>query len=380
MRTILKILRNLSTSIHVSFFICRKRSFHNSPHCSTSSDVKNIMPVDSSASTTTATRCDVVLGVNYEGGRVLDHALALPGCIGAVNAQIAMDAPFAGHVAHEGVRSQGRSEAQFEGYDEAALVRSLAQLFGAVREQMTDAKAAGDGRQQPLALVIQIARGRSGRGFYDEVVAPALQGGFEAEQSCAMAVTHLETAGKGEPPSGKLPALPPSSGSDKVLPVVVKYGYRTTEYFRGFHGNKKEALPSQEEKENEEETATEFFFVNIGMFARLGVATATLTAAVDGSQQRLDVNSVATEQLALPAVGSLLQPMWAVDVEYATETVGKATGGLSRVEYRTIDASRCAAFAEAAPCRLWLAGLGDRMPFVTPEHYDEQQLLALFKD
>ena len=47
---------------------------------------------------------DVVCGVNYEGGKVMEHANAFDLCQGALNLQIAMDAPFAGEVAGETVR------------------------------------------------------------------------------------------------------------------------------------------------------------------------------------------------------------------------------------------------------------------------------------
>ena len=46
----------------------------------------------------------VVCGVNYEGGKVIEHAEAFQPCAYALNLQIAMDAPFAGEVAAESVR------------------------------------------------------------------------------------------------------------------------------------------------------------------------------------------------------------------------------------------------------------------------------------
>ena len=48
-----------------------------------------------------------VHGVNYESGKIERHAQRLAHCIGSINAQIAMDAPFHGAVANEALRARG---------------------------------------------------------------------------------------------------------------------------------------------------------------------------------------------------------------------------------------------------------------------------------
>ena len=105
------------------------------------------------------------LGINYEGGKCVEHALRQPGCIAAYNCQIAMDAPFeAGQDAPEQVRALGRSELTLGATDPG------------LRDQLMPvlAAAAAHAGSTSADLVIQVARGRSAAPFWDAVVAPVL--------------------------------------------------------------------------------------------------------------------------------------------------------------------------------------------------------------
>ena len=95
------------------------------------------------------------VGINYEAGRMITHILRYSNCIGFANCQIAMDAPFAGRIADESVRSVGRSETLFESYNENKLIKELACVFNKIRDTYGEIK-----------LVIQMARGRSERQMY----------------------------------------------------------------------------------------------------------------------------------------------------------------------------------------------------------------------
>lgn len=98
-------------------------------------------------------------GVNYEGGKILAHARKQKGCVGFTNLQIAMDCPFGEDIADENVRSRGRSETQFKGYDEAQLIEQLSLAFKNIASKF-----------KRTQIVCQIARGRSASSFKDEVI------------------------------------------------------------------------------------------------------------------------------------------------------------------------------------------------------------------
>ena len=59
-----------------------------------------------------------VIGINFEGGKIIKHIKQYKQCIGYVNCQIAMDAPYhvPSRIANNCVRSNGRSESQFKYY------------------------------------------------------------------------------------------------------------------------------------------------------------------------------------------------------------------------------------------------------------------------
>lgn len=108
---------------------------------------------------------DFVVGINYEGGKIIKHILSNPNCIAYANCQIAMDAPYhtTPRVADESIRSMGRSESQFKGYDEDKLRAKLKDIFTFIKDKYKD-----------IRIVIQIARGRAADSTFNEVIKPVL--------------------------------------------------------------------------------------------------------------------------------------------------------------------------------------------------------------
>jgi len=131
------------------------------------------------------TNIDHVMGINFEGGKIINHIKKYEQCIAYANCQVAMDAPYhdVPRVADESVRSSGRSESQFKGYDEEKLKNKLEEILSLINE-----------KYPRIRLIIQIARGRSSEPTFVEVIKPVL---------------------------------------DKVgiIDVVTKYGYRTENYY-----------------------------------------------------------------------------------------------------------------------------------------------------
>jgi hypothetical protein len=105
------------------------------------------------------------IGINYEGGKIINHILKFDNCVGYVNCQITMDAPYhtVPRIADEKVRSSGRSESQFTGYNELKLQSDLRMIFEYIKENYPDTK-----------IVIQMARGRSAQPTITEVISPVL--------------------------------------------------------------------------------------------------------------------------------------------------------------------------------------------------------------
>ena len=126
-----------------------------------------------------------VVGINFEGGKIIKHILKFANCVGYVNCQIAMDAPFHSppRVADESIRTKGRSESQFKGYDEPKLMLKLEEIFIRILSMYGN-----------LKIIIQIARGRASEPTFNEVIKPVLD---------KIGLTNFET----------------------------KYGYRTKDYY-----------------------------------------------------------------------------------------------------------------------------------------------------
>lgn len=233
-----------------------------------------------------------VLGVNYEGGKIVAHAESFDACVGVLNVQVAMDAPFQGAVAHEAVRAAGRSETQFPGYDAARLAKGVAT---ALEEAANAAAAAGANH-----LVVQVARGRSADSFWAELA-------------------HL------------LPvAFQPPAGTATVV-----HGYRSSDYFSS--------------------PTAPFVAVNLGMFARLSDAAAVPPGAV-----------------FVPASSVDLQPRQQREAGWTptTRRLRYAADGSPAPGSKCLPTSlpKCA-----------LLGLADDMPFVTPQSYELEALLAAFQ-
>jgi hypothetical protein len=131
------------------------------------------------------TNNDHVIGINFEGGKIINHIKQYEQCIAYANCQIAMDAPYhdVPRIADETVRSSGRSENQFKGYDEEKLKNKLEEILNLINTKYSGTR-----------LVIQIARGRSSEPTFIEVIKPI-----------------LEKIG--------------------IIDVVTKYGYRSENYY-----------------------------------------------------------------------------------------------------------------------------------------------------
>merc|ERR1719486_885944 len=262
----------------------------------------------------TGGRKDMVLGINYEGGKGIERAAACKHCLGAYNCQIAMDAPFeAGEGAPEEKRAAGRSEIQMGATDSQLITQLLPVLRHALAAaasideiesavaaavdpvtngQMTKAAANHAGKLPPHAdVIVQIARGRSAQPTWDNVVRPAL------EQCCA-----------------------------DMSKCKMVNGYRATD-FPHFEG------------------AAPFVYINVGMFGRMspGVPVGRIysclrTHVID------DASSPAAPMLA----------------EGSTATLNHA--------------GKDAALDLLPQCTL--ISIPDGFPFVTPEKYSRDVLIA----
>ncbi len=102
-------------------------------------------------------------GINFEGGKIITWQKKCANCIGWVNCQIAMDAPYHSRVADESVRQQGRSEEVF-GYDKESFQLDIKKIFQFIKDKYPDVK-----------IIIQIARGRSGIPMFNETLKPVFE-------------------------------------------------------------------------------------------------------------------------------------------------------------------------------------------------------------
>lgn len=112
------------------------------------------------------------VGINYEGGKITDYAEQCPLCLGYVNAQIAMDAPFHNQIADEAVRNVGRSEKSMSGYSETKMISDIDSLMQIIKTFLV--VKGGASQTEPLTI-IQIARGRSATDTIS-LITPLLEG------------------------------------------------------------------------------------------------------------------------------------------------------------------------------------------------------------
>ena len=147
-----------------------------------------------------------ITGINYEGGKIIQHVMKSEHCIAYANIQIAMDAPYDGRVADETVRNKGRSELQFHAkynYSDEMVIKNMRDIIRYIVETYPDKR-----------LVMQIARGRAAVSMVEEVVKPAL--------------------------------------GDAIHITQIIHGYRSVDYF------------------DISNVDYDFVFINVGMFAVLG--------------------------------------------------------------------------------------------------------------
>jgi hypothetical protein len=92
----------------------------------------------------------MVVGINFEAGKIISWQTKCKNCVGWANLQIVMDAPYAGREAGEEIRKQGPAEEVF-GYDREKFIQDIHRIFSFIMKKYPDTK-----------IIIQIARGRSG--------------------------------------------------------------------------------------------------------------------------------------------------------------------------------------------------------------------------
>lgn len=158
---------------------------------------------------------DPIIGINYEGGKIIKHVLQSDHCISYANVQIAMDAPYHNRIADASLRNKGRSELQFDKkyrYIDAIVQCKLMNIIEYILEHYPNKK-----------IIMQIARGKAAIPMYIDVIKPLL--------------FHYGLLNKKDDPNPKK--------------IKIINGYRTKDYFDISSIN------------------TDFIFINIGMFAVL---------------------------------------------------------------------------------------------------------------
>lgn len=283
------------------------------------------------------------VGVNFEGGKIVAHALRSPLCAGYSNVQIVMDAPFHGRVAGEAVRRAGRSETQFSGYDPELLSRGLRLVLSAAVDRCKAATSAA-----PARLVLQIARGRTANEFFEREVAPVLQ---------QLAPVQIQVFnGYRSTTYFPLPKVAPGDGVDATARSTRRGGGRRRSVGGG--------------------AGTAFVLVNIGMFACLSKSALALAPGTVCIPHR-------TIDIAFRAGGGSEETSGSKNGEQQQR---RRQGRLAIVGSRKHD-DDIGALASTSQLnggkllpRLTLLGIADDMPFVTPEHYSEADFAAVLGD
>jgi hypothetical protein len=109
----------------------------------------------------------MVVGVNFEGGKITEYIRNFSNCVAYANCQISMDAPFSGRVADESVRSVDRSELSFPDYDESKLISKFRQILSLIKSTYLT--------NPDTKLVIQVARGRAAFDTICDIIMPLLK-------------------------------------------------------------------------------------------------------------------------------------------------------------------------------------------------------------
>jgi len=157
-----------------------------------------------------------LLGINYEGGKIIKHVLKqADDCVAYANVQIRMDSPWHGQVADESQRHLGPSETQFDGYSErrSQMISQLTRVFQKAKDLI---ETAGDIQK----LIVQIARGKACEWFIPDIIMPIIE----------------------------------RLGSQIQSKIEIIKGYRSINYY------------------NHKSSDGKFIFINIGMFASVTVS------------------------------------------------------------------------------------------------------------
>jgi hypothetical protein len=123
-----------------------------------------------------------VVGVNFEAGKIIDNVRHLPNCLAYANCQISRDAPFSDRVADDAVRTVGRSELAFvsHGYDESLLIAKFREIVSSIKDKYLS-------QENPVKLVIQVARGKAAKkGFNVEGALFVMDANFPKDDDAAM--------------------------------------------------------------------------------------------------------------------------------------------------------------------------------------------------
>jgi hypothetical protein len=156
----------------------------------------------------------MILGINYEGGKIIKHIMKQKGVVAYANVQIRMDSPWHGEIADDSKRNLGPFETQFTNYTHrrSQMIEKLTLVFRKAQDIIEESKDVDQ-------LIVQIARGKAAEWFIPDII---------------------------------LPIIESLSSQVKSMVKIIK-GYRTNDYYI----NHSSSLEKSEK----------FVFINIGMFA-----------------------------------------------------------------------------------------------------------------
>jgi GNAT superfamily N-acetyltransferase len=275
------------------------------------------------------------VGINYEGGKISEYAEKSTFCLGYINAQIAMDAPFHDQIANEAVRALGRSEKSMAGYCEERLLVGLDKILALLNNYLALSSKGDSSKPKSKLLIIQIARGRS------------------AVETIQLILLLLTKHG--------------------IQRFHIATGYKTFDYF---------AYPQEE-----------FYFLNIGMFGRLSHIEDILPGQIcnpvvtydlsESSNQTTSINDATFTTTATAAD----DPFIAGDDKQQTKVFLRTCTSLSRSHtssknllIRANSRSTSGTDLDSSGIQfkdIILLGIDDHMPFVTPEHYCERNIAEI---
>lgn len=92
-----------------------------------------------------------IIGINYEGGKIISHILNYENCVAYANCQMALDAPYS------------NNQSKFQNYDIINAKDKLKEIFQYI-----------DDKYKNIKIVIQVARNRSAQNFIDTILMPII--------------------------------------------------------------------------------------------------------------------------------------------------------------------------------------------------------------